>query len=119
LVRWGLSNAAGTRYIYFVFAETTGPPPAITMQVVCKAEGVAADAVNLNNFPSVDDWHVYRFDWVSGSEVKFYIDGLLVATITTSIPTNPVPHYYYIATVENLAKTFYIRAVVGQRGAVY
>lgn len=36
------------------------------------------------------DWHVYSFDWVTDAEVPYvdyYIDGQLVHTITTNVPT--------------------------------
>jgi hypothetical protein len=35
------------------------------------------------------DFHTYGIDWVSGTSLKFYIDGVLISTYTSSVPTNP------------------------------
>ena len=35
-----------------------------------------------------NQYHTYRFDWHAGEKVEFYIDGVLVARITTNVPTH-------------------------------
>ena len=37
-----------------------------------------------------NEYHTYRFNWYSGDRVEFYIDDVLVATITENIPTRPM-----------------------------
>ena len=35
-----------------------------------------------------NEYHTYRFDWYAGEKVEFYIDGILMATITENVPTH-------------------------------
>lgn len=35
-----------------------------------------------------NQYHTYRFDWYNGEKVDFYIDGVLVCSITENIPTH-------------------------------
>lgn len=37
---------------------------------------------------SFSGWHIYTIEWNVGVNVKFYIDGVLVATHTTNLPDN-------------------------------
>ena len=37
-----------------------------------------------------NEFHTYRFDWYNGEKVEYYIDNILVATITENIPTKPM-----------------------------
>lgn len=39
---------------------------------------------------SANTVHKYRFDWYRGEKVEYYIDDILVATITENIPTKPM-----------------------------
>lgn len=39
---------------------------------------------------SANTVHKYRFDWYRGEKVEYYIDDVLVATITENIPTKPM-----------------------------
>lgn len=34
------------------------------------------------------EMHTYRFDWYEGEKVEFYVDGVLITTITTNVPTH-------------------------------
>ncbi len=47
----------------------------------------------LSNAQNDGNWHTYRFDWHTGDKneiprVDYYVDGVLVKTCTTNIPTN-------------------------------
>jgi len=80
--------------------------------------GGVSTLTTISNAPSLLDWHLYRIDWISGSEVNFYIDDLLVATHTTNIPAVAIPYQFYVITSVATAQTFYVRGVVGQEGRV-
>lgn len=52
------------------------------------AESVSTHKESTLNYNLYDnETHTYRFDWISGEKVDFYIDGLKVATITENVPT--------------------------------
>lgn len=43
-----------------------------------------------NTFTAIDtnnNWHIYEIAWRPGVDVKFYVDGTLLATHTTNLPT--------------------------------
>jgi len=96
-VRIGLYYDA-THYIYFRFDDSaddtwkavtddgTGPTVADT--------GVAPDT----------NYHVFRIV-TSSTSVTFYMDGVLVATVTADIPTEYLQPYISTATEENANKT--------------
>ena len=43
------------------------------------------DTLNYNLYDN--EYHKYRFDWINGEKIDFYIDGIKVATITENVPT--------------------------------
>jgi len=79
-------------------------------------DAVGITFVTLSNYPSLTEWHVYRIDWISGSEVNFYVDELLVATITTNVPSTSLNYFFYILASAAAVKTMYVRGVAGQQG---
>lgn len=42
------------------------------------------------------DWHIYSMEWVPGVSVKYYLDGALLTTITTNVPTTPHRYMFQV-----------------------
>lgn len=34
------------------------------------------------------DWHTYSIEWIPGTSVKYFLDGVLIKTVTTEVPTS-------------------------------
>lgn len=112
IVRFGL-GLGGQPHIYFQWDDGGGGPQGLTVE--CD-DGVGNTSVTISNFPDLTEWHIYRINWLTSSKVDFYIDELLVATITTDIPTTAMTYKYYIVNTPAPAavKTMYIRSIIGQ-----
>jgi len=110
LCLWGLCNNDVSIYAIFDWRSDTG-----NFRIACR-NGGAVGQIILNNYPDLTDWHTYRIEWVSTSEVNFYIDELLVGTITTNIPTTAIPYTFWIEDDAAGARTMYVRAVMGHEG---
>jgi hypothetical protein len=52
----------------------------------CRAVTVGVTTHELTNPPDTEDPHIYRIEVVGGVSAKFYIDGILVDTITENVP---------------------------------
>jgi len=49
--------------------------------------------LNLDYTLSSDERHTYRIDWYSGTKAEFYVDNVLLTTITEYVPTEPMYLY--------------------------
>lgn len=49
------------------------------------------ESANITGYTTTN-WNLYRIEWDPGSEARFYINGTLEATITTTLPSvaNPI-----------------------------
>jgi hypothetical protein len=79
---WPLSNAADDNYIGFSLKSNS-------IKAVSRKTGTATNSTTITGYPDV--YHNYRFEVTANgsgvvSQVKFYLDGVLVATHTTNLP---------------------------------
>jgi hypothetical protein len=42
---------------------------------------------------TVTNWNLYRIEWTPGTDAKFYVNGTLLATHTTGLPTSAADNY--------------------------
>jgi len=59
-------------------------------------------------------YHIYTFERVSSDKVNYYIDGVLKATITTTVPTAYMHYYFYLKNTEAANKDAFIRQILAQ-----
>jgi hypothetical protein len=79
---WGFVNSDASRYALF-WQEVSGNMYAIT------GSSTGGSSVNLGVIgPTIEK--TYRIERYSTTSVKFYIDGVLKATITTNVPTESI-----------------------------
>jgi hypothetical protein len=72
-------QSAGNDYIGFFFDQNK-------VYAVCRQSVSGETKEEITDAPEPENPHIYRVEWVSSSEVKFYIDGVLMKTISTNIP---------------------------------
>jgi len=66
-----------------------------TNLIATSDDGTASETTNLAT-PSVDVLHTYELIIVGGVQVEFYVDGVLVATHATRVPTNALDWTYLL-----------------------
>jgi len=108
VVTFGLKVALGGDEITFEWDAAGG-----TFSAICTQAKVST-SVALSNYPDLTNWHLYRIEWNSSSEVKFYIDGKLYATIITNIPITLLPYQFMVHANAASVKTIYVRGIGGQ-----
>jgi hypothetical protein len=42
------------------------------------------------------DWHTYSIEWIPGKSVKYFLDGVLIQTITENVPTTPHRYMFQV-----------------------
>jgi len=72
-------QAAGADYVGFFFDQAK-------VYAVCRKVSGSETKEEITDAPEPEDPHIYRVEYVSVNQVKFYIDGVLKKTITTNIP---------------------------------
>ena len=58
--------------------------------------GGETNSQKINTSVSWRDWHVYTIEWIPGTSVKYYLDDVLIGTITNNVPTTA--HRYMFQT---------------------
>jgi hypothetical protein len=58
--------------------------------------GQESNATSYSTGVSWRDWHTYSIEWIPGQSVKYYLDDVLVQTITTNVPTTPHRYMFQV-----------------------
>lgn len=93
--------------IRFSVNETVGG--ATNWLAFCRSAGV--ETVIDTGVVLDTSWHTFRIE-TSSTSVKFYIDGTLVTTIVTNIPTSYLQSYIYLVTRTALARNLDVDYIV-------
>lgn len=72
-------QVAGHDYVGFLFNQNK-------VYAVCRNSSTGETKSEIATPPEPENPHIYRIVYVSSSKVEFYIDGVLLKTITTNIP---------------------------------
>jgi len=95
---------------YIAFAVTDVGPGADNWKAVTRSGGV--DTTEDTGIASIDGAMLFEIDVSDPASVKFYIDGILVKTITTNIPTAEVLEpWFYLDTGAAAAKYWLLKYV--------
>lgn len=71
--------------------ETT---PMVHHHVMNQGDNTASE--DYDTTVSWRDWHVYSTEWIPGVSVKYYLDGVLLTTITHDVPTSPHRYMFQV-----------------------
>lgn len=93
-------NVAGFRY---------DPDAGDTTWKACVSNGSASTVVDTGITVNTSTMYSLRVKFVTTTQVKFYIDGVLVATITTNVPSSSTGLGYYISAATTTAAAKSIR----------
>lgn len=121
------TSASSTSHVlHFGFSDTDGHPltqaacPGTSNDVflgfcsdstsvmMAQANSGAAKTTSSISGVDVSSWHLYKMEIVSSTQVKFYVDGTLKATLTTNIPDTT---HFGVGGGYDFAAQFYISPI--------
>lgn len=68
--------------------------PMVFHHSMVRGQEATAQAISTNM--DWRDWHTYTTDWEPGQYVRYYLDGDLIGTITTNVPTTPHRYMFQV-----------------------
>jgi len=93
IMLWPTSNDASEGELDFPEGSFAGSPEMFHHSMT---PGHAASAQQVRTDASWRDWHTYTTVWEPGRSVSYFLDGDLLATITTDVPTTPHRYTFQI-----------------------
>ena len=90
---WPTSNDASEGELDYPEGAFSGKPDVFHHSMV---PGHADKAYRILTDASWKDWHTYTTVWVPGKSVSYFLDGVLLETVTESVPTTPHRYTFQI-----------------------
>lgn len=90
---WPTSNDASEGELDYPEGGFSGKPDVFHHSMV---PGHADKAYRILTDASWKDWHTYTTVWVPGKSVSYFLDGVLLETVTESVPTTPHRYTFQI-----------------------
>lgn len=90
---WPTSNDAAEGELDYPEGGFSGKPDVFHHSMV---PGHADKAYRIRTDASWEDWHTYTTVWVPGKSVSYFLDGVLLDTVTESVPTTPHRYTFQI-----------------------
>lgn len=93
IMLWPTSNIRSDGEINYPEGNFEAHPMVFHHLMVPGHEG---SALPYNTGVSFRDWHTYTTVWKPGTSVSYYLDGTLIDTVTTDVPTTPHRYTFQI-----------------------
>ncbi len=93
IMLWPTSNNADEGELDFPEGSFSARPEVFHHSMT---PGYASSAQHVKTQASWYEWHTYTTVWVPGKSVSYYLDGALLETFTTDVPTTPHRYTFQI-----------------------